>query len=284
MQIELAKSAGFCFGVRRALAMVEENIKQMKKPIRMYGYLVHNEEVVKKLASKGIEVINTLKGIYQGTLIITAHGISPKIKKELAERKGLDLIDATCPKVLNVHSLAKSLREENRQVLIFGDPGHKEVLGIKGAAGNKAVVFSSYKELKKIDIGKKIKYGLVAQTTKDFKEFKEAERSARERADDIKIFNTVCPASRERQSEARRLAKKYDIILVIGSRLSANTTRLYEICSKINSNAHFINTAKDLKRGWFKNKASVGITAGASTPDWVIKEVVERAHKYICSI
>jgi 4-hydroxy-3-methylbut-2-enyl diphosphate reductase len=280
MQIELAKSAGFCFGVRRALKMVEKNIKLAKKPIRMYGYLVHNEEVVKKLAAKGIEVIDTLKGIYQGTLIITAHGISPKIKEELVKRKELDLIDATCPKVLDVHSLANRLREENRQVLIFGDPDHKEVLGIKGAAGNKAVVFSSYKELKKIDIGKKIKYGLVAQTTKEYQKFKELEKKIRRRISDIKIFNTICETSREKQSEARRLAKKYDVVLVIGSRLSANTTRLYEICSKINSNTYFINTAKELKKEWFKNKASVGVTAGASTPDWVIDKAVERALEY----
>ncbi len=255
--------------------MVEKNIKFAKKPIRMYGYLVHNEEVAKKLAGKGIEVINSLENIYQGTLIITAHGISSKIKEELVKRKELNLIDTTCPKVLKVHSLANRLREENRQVLIFGDPGHKEVLGIKGAAGNKAVVFSSIEELKKINIGKKMKYGLAAQTTKDFKEFKEAERSARERADDIKIFNTICPASRERQSEARRLAKKRDVVLIVGSRLSANTTRLYEICSKINPNVYFVATAKELKKEWFKNKRSVGVTAGASTPDWVIKEVVE---------
>lgn len=276
----MAKSAGFCFGVRRALELVEKNFGRMKKPIRMYGHLVHNEEVGRKLAAKGIEVINTLKGIYHGTLIITAHGISPKIKKELAARKGLDLVDATCPKVLNVHNLAESLLKENRRILIFGDSGHKEVLGVRGAAGGKAVVFSSIKEFKRVHIGKKIKYGLVAQTTKDFKEFKEVERSARERADDIKIFNTICPASRERQSEARRLAKKHDVVLVIGSRLSANTTRLYEICSKINSDTYFINTAKELKKEWFRGKASVGITAGASTPDWVIKEVVKRVREF----
>lgn len=259
--------------------MAEKNIELAKKPIRMYGYLVHNEEVARKLAAKGIEVTDTLKGIYRGTLIITAHGISPKIKEKLIKRKNLNLIDATCPRVLAVHSLADRLRKENRQVLIFGDPGHKEVAGIKGAAGGEAVVFSSVEEFKQIKNGKKIKYGLVAQTTKDFKEFKEAERSARERADDIKIFNTVCPASRERQSEARRLAKKHNVVLVIGSRLSANTTRLYEICSKINPNSYFINTAKELKKEWFKNKRSVGVTAGASTPDWVIKEVVERVKK-----
>lgn len=260
--------------------MVEENIKQMKKPIRMYGHLVHNEEVARKLAAKGIEVIDTLKGIYQGTLIITAHGISPNIKEELVERKELDLVDATCPKVLNVHSLANALREENRQVLIFGDPDHKEVLGIKGAAGGKAVVFSFYKELKKINISQKIKYGLIAQTTKEYQKFKALEKKIRRRISDIKIFNTICETSREKQSEARRLAKKHDVVLVIGSRLSANTTRLYEICSKINSNTYFINTAEELKKEWFKNKASVGITAGASTPDWVIKKVVERVREF----
>ena len=280
MQIELAKSAGFCFGVKRALALVEKNIKLMKRPIRMYGHLVHNEEVIKKLASKGIGVVNTLEDIYKGTLIITAHGISPIIKKELSKRRELDLIDATCPKVLNVHNLAKLLCDENRRLLIFGDPDHKEVLGIKGAANNKAVVFSFIKELKKLNISKKIKYGLIAQTTKDFKKFKELENKIRQKISNIKIFNTICETSRERQNDARRLAKKHSMILVVGSKTSANTTRLYEICSKINPNTYFINTVKELKKEWLKNKISVGITAGASTPDWVIDKVVKSARRF----
>ncbi len=280
MQIELAKSAGFCSGVKRALALVEKNIKLMKRPIRMYGHLVHNEEVIKKLASKGIGVVNTLEDIYKGTLIITAHGISPIIKKELSKRRELDLIDATCPKVLNVHNLAKLLCDENRRLLIFGDPDHKEVLGIKGAANNKAVVFSFIKELKKLNISKKIKYGLIAQTTKDFKKFKELENKIRQKISNIKIFNTICETSRERQNDARRLAKKHSMILVVGSKTSANTTRLYEICSKINPNTYFINTVKELKKEWLKNKISVGITAGASTPDWVIDKVVKSARRF----
>lgn len=279
MQIELAKSAGFCFGVKRALELVEKNFGRMKKPIRMYGYLVHNEEVVKKLAAKGIEVINTLEGIYQGTLIITAHGISPKIKKKLAEKKGLNLVDATCPKVLNVHSLAESLRREKRQVLIFGDCDHKEVAGIKGAAGGKAVVFSSFGELKKMNISRKIKYGLIAQTTKEYRKFKELKKKIGLIAGDIKIFDTICPTSRKKQSETVRLARKHGAVLVIGSHLSANSKRLYEICSKINPNSYFINSVEELKKEWFSGLASVGVTAGASTPDWVIKEVVEKARK-----
>ena len=277
MQIELAKSAGFCFGVKRALALVEKNINQMKKPIMMYGNLVHNEEVIKKLISKGINIVDTFKNARKGTLIITAHGLSPKIKKELSERRKLDLIDTTCPKVLNVHNLAKLLRDEKRQVLIFGDPNHKEVLGIKGAAGDRSVVFSFMEELQKLNIIKNIKYVLVAQTTKDFKKFKELEKKLREKITNIKIFNTICKTSREKQSDAKRLAKKHGIILVVGSKISANTTRLYEVCFKINPNTYFINTAKELKKEWFKNKTSVGITAGASTPDWVIDKVVKKA-------
>ena len=280
MQIEVAKSAGFCFGVKRALALVEKNISQMEKPIRMYGHLVHNEEVIKKLISKGINIVSTFKNASKGTLIITAHGISPKVKKELSERRGLNLIDTTCPKVLNVHNLAKLLRDEKRKILIFGDPDHKEVLGIKGAAGNKSVVFSFMEELQKLNIRKNIKYGLVAQTTKDFKQFKELEKILRQRITNIKIFNTICKTSREKQSGAKRLAKKHGIILVVGSKTSANTTRLYEVCFKINSNTYFINTAKELKKEWFKNKKSVGITAGASTPDWVIKDVIKSIRKF----
>lgn len=276
MKIEIAKNAGFCFGVKRDLALIEDDVKKIKKPISMYGHLVHNEEVIKRLLAKGIKVIDNLEKIRRGTLIITAHGISSKMKEKLLKQKGLNLVDTTCLKVLLVQNLAKLLHKQNRQVLIFGDVDHQEVKGIKGAADDQAIVFSSEKEFKKINLDQKKKYGLLVQTTKDFEEFKKLEKKIKEKIKDIKIFNTVCQATRQRQKEVRKLAKKHDLILVVGSRTSANTTRLYEISQSINPDTYFIRTNQELKGKWFKNKKSVGITAGASTPDWIINEAVQK--------
>jgi len=281
MKIEIAKNAGFCFGVKRALALIEDNVKKIKKPISMYGHLVHNEEVIKRLLAKGIKVIDNLEKIGRGTLIITAHGISHKMKERLLKQKGLNLVDTTCPKVLLVQNLAKLLHKQSRQVLIFGDVDHQEVKGIKGAADDQAIVFSSEKEFKKINLDQKKKYGLVVQTTKDFEKFKKLEKKIKEKIKDIKIFNTICQATRQRQKEVRKLAKKRNLILVVGSRTSANTTRLYEISQSINPDTYFVGTSQELKGKWFKNKKSVGITAGASTPDWVINEVVQKVRKSV---
>lgn len=277
MEIEIAKNAGFCFGVKRALALIKDNVKKIKKPISMYGHLVHNEEVIKRLLAKGIKIIDNLEKIKRGTLIITAHGISPKIKEKLLKQQGLNLVDTTCPKVLLVQNIAKLLHKQSKQVLIFGDVDHQEVKGIKGAADDRAIVFSSEKEFKKINLDQKKKYGLVVQTTKDFEEFKKLEKKIKEKIKDIKIFNTICQATRQRQSEVRKLAKKHDLVLIVGSRTSANTTRLYEISQSINPDTYFVRTSQELKGKWFKNKKSIGITAGASTPDWIINEVVQKA-------
>ena len=276
MKIEIAKNAGFCFGVKRALALIEDNVKKIKKPISMYGHLVHNEEVIKRLLAKGIKVIDNLEKIRRGTLIITAHGISPKMKEKLLKQKGLNLVDTTCPKVLLVQNLAKLLHKQSKQVLIFGDVDHQEVKGIKGAADDQAIVFSSEKEFKKINLDQKKKYGLVVQTTKDFEEFKKLEKKIKEKIKDIRIFNTICQATRQRQREVRELAKTQDLVLVVGSKTSANTTRLYQIGLGINPNTYFVATSQQVKEKWFKNKKRVGITAGASTPDWIINQVVQR--------
>ena len=243
----------------------------------MYGSLVHNEEVARHLKKIGIKIIvNDFKKIKKGTLIITAHGISPIIKNKLRKRRTLELLNTTCPIVVQVQKIAKLLQEEGREVLIFGDHNHQEVLGIKGAVKEGTVIFSSKEELLKIKPDKSRKYGLVVQTTQNFKKFKEIEKIAKRKFPEIKIFNTICQMSFKRQAEIRKLAKKVDAVLIIGSPTSANTKRLYQIGSEINPQTFFVKTAKDLKKEWFKNKKNVGIGSGASTPDWVIKDVVTK--------
>jgi 4-hydroxy-3-methylbut-2-enyl diphosphate reductase len=276
MKIIFAEEIGFCFGVKRALNMVENNLSKLKKPIKMYGSLVHNEEVTKKLIKKGIEIINDLEKIKEGTLIITAHGLSQKIKNRLKRRRNLNLLDTTCPLVTLVQKRAELLQKENKEVLIFGDPKHQEVLGIKGAAKEKAIVFSSKAELLKLKSKKNKKYGLVVQTTQNFEKFKEIEKIAKRKFPEIKIFNTICQTSFKRQKEIKELVKKVDIILIIGSQTSANTKRLYQISLKINPKTFFVKTAEDLKKEWFKNIKNIGIGTGASTPPWVIKAVVKK--------
>ncbi len=276
MKIIFAKEIGFCFGVRRALKMVEDNLLRIEKPIQMYGSLVHNEEVTRRLAKMGIKINNDYKKIKKGTLIISAHGISPEIKASLQKRSGLNLLDTTCPIVNRVQKIARLLTKENKQVLIFGDLGHQEVLGIKGATKGKAIVFSSKQEFLKIEIDKNKKYALVAQTTQDLEKFKEIEKIAKKRFIDIEIFHTVCQVSCRRQAEIKKLAKRVDLVLIIGSQTSANTKRLYQISSRINSRTYFVNQARDLKKEWFKNKKSVATGTGSSAPDWVISKVAKK--------
>jgi len=281
MKIIFAKEIGFCFGAKKALKMVEDNLPKLKKPIKMYGSLVHNEQVAKHLKRMGIEIIiDDFKKIKKGTLIITAHGISPTIKNELRRKPDLDLLDTTCPIVALAQKTAELLEKENREVLIFGDPKHVEVLGIKGAAKEKATIFSSKEELLKFKPDKNKKYGLVAQTTQNFEKFKEFEKIAKRKIPKIIIFNTICQTSLKRQAEIRKLAKKVDAVLIIGSSTSANTKRLYQISLKINPRTFFVETDRDLKKEWFENIKNAGIGAGASTPDWIINKVVKKIKTY----
>ncbi|MFH1575600.1 MAG: 4-hydroxy-3-methylbut-2-enyl diphosphate reductase [Candidatus Nealsonbacteria bacterium] len=281
MKIIFAKEIGFCFGVKRALKIVQDNLSKLKKPINMYGPLVHNKEVTDNLIKNGIGVVDDLKNIKTGTLIITAHGLSQKIKNKLRKRRNLDILDTTCPIVTRVQKIAESLSKEGKKVLIFGDPNHQEVLGIKGAVKEKAAVFSSEKELLKFKPDKNKKYGLIVQTTQSFEKFKEFKKIAERKIPKIAIFNTICRVSFKRQAEIKKLAKKVNVVLVIGSSASANTKRLYQISSKINAGTYFVKTAGDLKKEWFKNKKSAGISAGASTPNEAISEVVKKI-KTLC--
>ncbi len=279
MKIELAEYAGFCFGVRRALKMVENNLDSLKKPIKMYGALVHNEEVVKVLQNKGIEIINNIEQAQRGTLIITAHGTSPYIKKELEKREALVILDATCPRVANIHNIVSGLRNKGRTILIYGDRHHQEVRGIQGTAGKETKIFSSLNGLNKLNLLKNEKYGLVAQTTQNQEKFKKIKKVARKKIGDVKVYDTICNTTSWRQQETRKIANNNDMIFVIGSHSSANTTRLYQISKEENPKTYFIQTYKDIKKDWFFGKHKVGVTAGASTPDWVIQDVIDTLAK-----
>lgn len=280
VKITLARNAGFCSGVERALKIVEENLEKLPRPVRMLGQLVHNEQVVRKLMEKGIKIAQSIDGIYDGTVIITAHGISPGIKKILEKRRALRVIDTTCPNVLNVQNLARKILEDGRKVIIVGDKNHQEVLGIRGAAKDKAFVISTEKELCDLPLSPGDRIGIVAQTTQEVEKLRNIKKSLYKKFKDIAFFDTTCKATKLRQREARCLAESKDAVVVIGSKNSANTARLYDICFGINSNTFFVDAAREIRRKWFEGCRSIGITAGASAPFWLIDEVIEKIRSF----
>lgn len=277
MQVYLAEKAGFCAGVRRAFEMAE---KAAERPGRWYtwGNLVHNEEVVEYFRNKGIVPVETLDDIEENSgLIIRSHGVSPEIIDK-AKARGIIIEDATCPLVKKVHDLVKSLHSEGYEIVIFGDKNHPEVEGILGYCGYNARVIKKAEEA--LEINNTAKIGLVSQTTKDENEFFKTGEILLRKARETRIFNTICPAARERQEAALELSSKVNLMLVIGDKKSSNTNTLYEECKNTGVKTYRIQNAGEIDKAWFEGVNAVGITAGASTPDWIIKEVVDRMTGY----
>ena len=286
MEVLLAKSAGFCFGVKRAVEQVYEQIEK-GGPIYTYGPIIHNEEVVNDLAKKGVQVINSeeelqsLKegtvvirshGVPKGTIIIRSHGVSKAIYDEILNA-GLDLVDATCPFVKRIHKIVQKESEEGRQIVIIGNAGHPEVEGIMGWAKGPAFVVESAEEIEKIPLKQDSTLCIVSQTTFNYKKFKELVEIFEKKGYNIIVVNTICNATEERQTEARDIASKVDAMIIIGGRHSSNTRKLYEICREQCSATYFIQTLDDLHLDLPKAASLVGITAGASTPNNIIEEV-----------
>lgn len=276
MQILTAKHAGFCEGVERAYRIALAEIKS-GQPVFMLGNLVHNSQVVDKFKKLGITAIKSLSEIPQATkatLLLSAHGVPPEIYEQ-AKGKGLNIVDTTCPWVKKAQRIAQQLADEGRQVIIVGDKGHPEVKGLVGWSGGKAKVTSSTEELKNLKT-KKLKIGVLAQTTQSEGNFNAIVNYLKQNFKDVKELNTICGATEKRQSAAIDLAKKVDLILVVGDKMSANTKRLTELCSKTGTETHQIQTVEELDSNWLKGKEKLGITAGASTPEWVIEEVLRK--------
>ncbi|MFA4931082.1 MAG: 4-hydroxy-3-methylbut-2-enyl diphosphate reductase [Patescibacteria group bacterium] len=276
MQLIKSPHAGFCFGVKRAMQIITETTQSnVKKPIYMLGSLVHNENVVQKITQQGIILVNNINDIPdQATVILSAHGSPPSIYQK-AQTKNLHVIDATCPYVTAVHNLGKLLATENYHIVIVGDQNHAEVQGILGTIHSltqNVHIVSRVDDIRKNNLEKLPKVGIVSQTTQDTDIFKQIVNHFIDTTTDLRIFNTICQATRCRQSAAIQLASQVDLMIVVGSRTSANTKRLAEICQPI-VNTYQVETARDLDSQWFINIKKVGLTAGASTPDWVIDEV-----------
>ena len=271
MEIKVAKSAGFCWGVKRAVNMAVDTLKKSKNTYCL-GELIHNKREIERLKSLGMSFIEGMEGLKGGdTVIIRSHGVAPKVVKELKE-KGALIVDATCPFVKDVHEKAMKLEREGYPVLILGNPNHPEVIGIAGHL-KEPIIANSVKEVEALP--KMAKLGVVCQTTLNLNFFKEAIALLASKVKELKVYNTICSATSIRQKEAKELAGKVDVMLIIGGKNSSNTTKLYQISKSVNPRSYHVESKDEIEKEWFEGAQTVGITAGASTPKWVIDEVVE---------
>ena len=274
MEVMLAKSAGFCFGVKRAVEQVYEQVGKKGK-IYTYGPIIHNEEVVKDLEKKGVKVIGSkeeLAQLSEGTVIIRSHGVAKEIYAVI-EEKGLTCVDATCPFVKRIHDIVEKESREGKKILIIGNENHPEVEGIKGWAVNGAEVVGTVEEAQNFRINENEKLCIVSQTTFNYNKFKELVEIFQKKGYNVNVVNTICNATEERQTETGRIAARVDVMIVIGGKNSSNTRKLYEICREKCEATYFIQTLEDLHLELPKTAALVGITAGASTPNNIIEEV-----------
>ena len=276
MKVTTAKTAGFCFGVRRAVETVYEQVEHSSEPVYTFGPIIHNEQVVQDLESRGVKVIHSeeeLRGITQGTVVIRSHGV-PRSVCQTAQEQGLKVVDATCPFVKKIHRIVEEESRMGHQIVIIGNPSHPEVEGIKGWCHSPAIVISTEEEARKFTPDPGSTLCIVSQTTFNYNKFQDlVEILAKKRYDKRNVLNTICSATQERQQEAARLAAQVDAMIVIGGKNSSNTQKLYEICKKECTNTYYIQTLVDLETKPFQSISHVGITAGASTPNNIIEEV-----------
>jgi 4-hydroxy-3-methylbut-2-enyl diphosphate reductase len=273
MEIILARSAGFCFGVKRATQMAFEASTEHEQ-ICSLGPIIHSPQVVQKLAEKGVEVVGQVEEIPAGAVIIRSHGVTAAEMRAILDRD-LTVVDATCPFVKKAQEYAARLAAEGYAVIIVGEAEHPEVQGIVSYAdSSKVQVVANAAEAGALPRMGRV--GIVAQTTQSFDNLRQVADICLEKCQELHVFNTICDATTVRQSEARAIAQKVDVMLVIGGFNSANTSRLAQICREILPATHHLETAQDVQPAWFGGASRVGITAGASTPRWLIDEVVSR--------
>jgi (E)-4-hydroxy-3-methyl-but-2-enyl pyrophosphate reductase len=270
MQVVLAEHAGVCFGVKRALEIVDSAVERGER-IATLGPIIHNPQVVDALSAKGVRAVKSLEQIGEGSVVMPSHGVPDEVFVQ-AGQMGLHAIDATCPFVAIVHRKAAELAQGGYLVAIVGDEGHSEVKGILSAAEDNALVLNSPEAALSACIeGGKV--GVVSQTTQTPERFGEVVGAIAQRASETVAYNTICYATIERQNAARELAPKVDAMFVVGGFNSANTNRLADICREINSRTYHIETVSDIREEWLEGVNVAGLTAGASTPDWTISEV-----------
>lgn len=271
MHVEVARHAGVCYGVERALKLAEEAASR-GVPVHTLGPLIHNPQAVAELRERGVEVATSLEEAAAGILVIRSHGVDPAIIAQARER-GLEVVDATCPFVSAAHTCARELAEQGLAVVIVGEEDHPEVEGIMAHAGGSAIVVEDVADLPKKLPSRKI--GVVVQTTQSLARLREIVDALLPRVSELRVCNTICSATAKRQLSAEELARTVDVMVVVGGKNSGNTTRLAEICTAVNPRTFHVETADEIDPAWFESVKSVGVTAGASTPDAQVGGVVE---------
>ncbi len=275
MEVIVAKTAGFCFGVERAVNQVYDQIKKGDGPIYTLGPIIHNEEVVRDLEEKGVKVLNSedeIPSLTEGTVIIRSHGVGKHVY-DMLKAQGVQIVDATCPFVKKIHRIVQEQNLQGRRVIIIGDETHPEVEGIKGWGDARTMVVKNEEQMEKLPSFTGEKLCIVSQTTFNYNKFKDLVEKFEKKGYDILVLNTICNATQERQVEAERIASQVDAMIVIGGKNSSNTRKLYEICQKECKDTYYIQTLDDLNPESVNSVRSVGITAGASTPKKIIEEV-----------
>jgi len=270
MRVEVARYAGVCYGVERALKLASEAAGSGTR-VRTLGPLIHNPQAVDALRAQGVEVAGCLDEVADGTLVIRSHGVDPAII-DAARDKGLDVVDATCPHVSKAHEAAETLKREGYTVVIVGEAEHPEVEGILAHAGGEAIVVQTAEELPARLPSRRV--GVVVQTTQSEARLAEVVDALLPRTNELRVHNTICAATAKRQMSAAELAESVDVVVVVGGHNSGNTTRLVEICREVNARTHHVETAAELDSAWFEGAESVGVTAGASTPSEQMEGVI----------
>ena len=281
MEITVAKSAGFCFGVQRAVDSVYKELEENSGKIYTFGPIIHNEQVVEDLNKKGIEVIDTveqLKEIKEGTVVIRSHGVAKEIY-DILEQQKLKMVDATCPFVKKIHNIVLDESNNGKTIIIIGNDNHPEVEGIKGWVNGEVIVINKEEQIEKLSLPEQTKACIVSQTTFNHTKFKYLVEIIRKKGYDITVVNTICNATHVRQVEAQKISSKVDGMIVIGGKNSSNTQKLYDICRNECENTFYVQTVKDLNLHELKSLKSIGITAGASTPKNIIEEVRTECQK-----
>ena len=274
LEVILADYLGFCYGVKRAIKIARENAAPDGSACTL-GPIIHNPQMVERLKDEGVGTIDCLDDLKRGKVIIRSHGVGPETYEKV-EAMGLECVDATCPHVKKAQLSAKELAEEGRFVVIVGEKEHPEVHSIVQWAGGNVAVIETVAEAASVPNASRL--GIISQTTFSGERFREIVSALLDKSRDIRVMRTICTATDQRQRAARELASKVDVMLVIGGKNSANTTRLAQLCANICRTYH-IETAEELQPAWFDNIEKIGITAGASTPDWIIKEVYKKCQR-----
>lgn len=272
MEVVLAENAGFCMGVRRAVDTTLDMVKKGEEEIATFGPLIHNPQVLERLQEHGVNILNEIPGKASGTIIIRAHGVPPD-KKQMLEDLGAKVVDATCPRVMKVYAIIDKYKKQGYSTVIIGDLDHAEVEGLMGFSGLSGQVVSNEADVEALSVTSP--YIIVSQTTQDPLFFDELTVKILDKYPGGKVFNTICDSTHKRQEEVRKLCGQVEAMVVVGGKTSANTTRLGHVAEGLGCPVFMVETEVDLDLAALKKYKKVGVTAGASTPNWVISKVVE---------